>query len=162
MESIELTADDTLALLALVDEGIATTLAVPGKFGQAHGALYPVTRELGSLDSSGIERAAWLLSQLGFSITDVATRSIPSDIGGVANEFYTVSATRLLSFHRYSLLGEALIIESLAAPWQTHVDRFYLHDDDETIHTALVSLHGPFGSQIMQQARLKTQRFVDG
>ena len=149
MEPTELTTDDTLALLALVDAQIETTLSLSGTDQHHSGALYPVTWELGSLDASGIERAAWLLGQLGFSVTDVATRSLPSDIGGVALEFYTTSATRILPFQRYSLLGEALMIESLAARWETHIDRFFLHTDGESHHVAMRSLHGPFGSQIM-------------
>ena len=149
MEPTELTTEDTLALLALVDAQIETTLSLSGTDQHPTRALYPVTWELGSLDASGIERAAWLLGQLGFSVTDVVTRSLPSDIGGVALEFYTTSATRILPFQRYSLLGEALMIESLAARWETHIDRFFLHTDGESHHVAMRSLHGPFGSQIM-------------
>jgi hypothetical protein len=149
MEPIDLTTDETLALLELIDAGLASSPETHSSYDFLPGGLYPVTWELGSLDTSGIERAAWLLGQLGFSVSTIVTRSIPSDIGGVANELYTVSATRTLPFHRYALLGEALIVESVAAPWETHIDRFYLHSDGKSHHSALVSLHGPFGTQIM-------------
>ena len=149
MEPHGLTTEDTLALLELVDAAIETTLDQLGNYTHAIGGLYPATWELGSLDSSGIERAAWLLSQLGFSIGDIDIRSVPSDLGGIANEFYTVSASRMVSFQRYSLLGEALIVESVAATWATHIDRFFVHSDGESHRVAMQSLHGPFGSKIM-------------
>lgn len=149
MEPRALTTDETVALRELVDSGIATALSTPGAFAYAPGGLYRVTWSLGSLDASGIERVAWLLGQLGFSVGDIDTRSVPSDLGGVANEFYTVLANRRLTFLPDSLMGEALIIESVAAIWETHIDSFDLPSDGQSHRVALASLLGPFGLQIM-------------
>lgn len=112
------------------------------------GASYTVNWPITCLVRENIERVGWLLNDIGFVVGAVETQSIPSNIPGIWNKFFTLNVQRRTIFLPDCLWGEALVIKGVACSWSAHVERFDLANDLDSRKHALQNQYGPMGSHI--------------
>lgn len=149
MELRPLLQAEITALRAMIEEQVDLHLQTSDpQQAFVRGAPYLVDWNIGCLSHDNLERVGWLLNQIGFAAGDVVTRSVPSDIPGVHNEFFALIAQRQAFFLPDCLWGEALMIEGVACSWGAHIDRFDLANDLASRRRAYQHQYGPIGSDI--------------
>lgn len=148
MELRSLTSDEATNVRTQVESQLSDWATSGYGNGVPWGAIYPVSWSLSTFDRERAERVAWLLSEMGYTITSLREQTAPGETPGVVDLYFCVDIQRRLLVLPDALVGEALILEALAVNWGASVSGMCINTGKEERAQAWRSMHGPMGKDI--------------
>jgi hypothetical protein len=106
---------------ALVDETVSRWPDTTGRGALVRLGLYEITWTVNSLNSDGLQRAACLLTDIGFK-TELNERQATDLISPIQHTFYSISAKRNAVLHPDYLFGEAICIGTVVEMWNCQLE----------------------------------------
>jgi hypothetical protein len=106
---------------ALVDETISRWPDTTGRGALARLGLHEVTWTINSLSNDCLERAASLLTEIGFK-TELTERRATDLTSPIPRTFYSIRAKRNAVFHPDYLFGEAICIGTVTEMWSCQLE----------------------------------------
>lgn len=148
MDITQLSPEEAAAVRVLVETQLKAQIDGLEGRGCVYGGIYAIQWTLCSFDRERAERLAWLLSEMKFTQLALQERTVPSEVPGVVDSYYSLRVSRPVPLLPDALVGEALVLEAVGVNWGAHVTGLDLPTLQDDVVRAMRSVHGPMGGDI--------------